>query len=202
MFFNSEQTTTLMGQLFEEARQYFRLQKEYLSLHGTEIMSRLFSTIALWVILILVGFMVLLFGSFALAYWIGDILGSSVLGFAIIAAVLFLGAMLVYVNRVSWIVAPTTRFMVSLFVSNLIVPSQEAIAIEKEHVRQNLEDSQQDLKTTASSILAPLPQPQNKWESFSNLFQHGLTLFRGIQIGMSAIAAARTLFKIGKSKKR
>lgn len=202
MFFNSEQTTTLMGQLFEEARQYFRLQKEYLSLHGTEIMSRLFSTIALWVILILVGFMVLLFGSFALAYWIGDLLGSSVLGFAIIAAVLFLGAMLVYVNRVSWIVAPTTRFMVSLFVSNLIVPSQEAIAIEKEHVRQNLEDSQQDLKTTASSILAPLPQPQNKWESFNNLFQHGLTLFRGVQIGMSAIAAARTLFKIGKSKKR
>ena len=200
MLFASEQTTEQMTHLFAEARDYWQLQKKYLSLHGSEVLSRLFSTIALWAIFILVGFMVLLFASFALAIWIGQMLDSQMAGFAIIAAALLFLTFLVYVNRMSWIVMPTTRFMVNLLASGLIVPTKEAIALEKSHLRQQLDQNEEELRTTASAILSPLPESKNKWDNATHLFQNGLSIYRGIQLGLSVIAAARSLFGRGKRK--
>lgn len=202
MLFTSQQTTEQMTRLFQEGRSYWQLQKQYLSLHSAEILSQLFSKVALWAILILVGFVVLLFASFALAIWIGGLLDSQMAGFAIIAALLSIGALLVYVNRVSWIVVPTTRFMVKLLASNLLAPTQEAIDIEKQHLRQQLTQNQDEMRSTASNLLTPLPEARNKWENATNLLQNGVSVFRGIQIGLSVIAAARSLFKIGKRKNR
>ena len=202
MLFTSQQTTEQMTRLFQEGRSYWQLQKQYLSLHSAEILSQLFSKVALWAILILVGFVVLLFASFALAIWIGGLLDSQMAGFAIIAALLSIGALLVYVNRVSWIVVPTTRFMVKLLASNLRAPTREAIDIEKQHLRQQLTQNQDEMRSTASNLLTPLPEARNKWENATNLLQNGVSVFRGIQIGLSVIAAARSLFKIGKRKNR
>lgn len=202
MTFANEQTTSRMTKLFEQAQRYVSLQKDYLSLNSAEILTRLFSGIALAAILILVGFMVVLFGSFALAYWIGELLGSHILGFAIIAAVLLLAALLVYVNRKAWIVIPTTHFMVGLLASKLTHPSEEAIAVEKQHLRHQLDDNQGELKETANTLLAPLPEARNRWESASNLFQNGMTIFRSLQIGIAAIEAARRVFGLGKKKKK
>ena len=202
MLFASEQTTEQMTHLFSEAQNYWQLQKKYLSLHSSEVLSRLFSTIALWAIFILVGFMILLFASFAVAIWIGQLLDSQIAGFAIIAGVLALGTFLVYVNRMSWIVLPTTRFMVSLLASELIAPTKEAITLEKSHLRQQLNQNEDELRSTASAILSPLPESKNKWENVTQLFQNGLSVYRGIQLGLSVIAAARTLFKKGKRKSR
>lgn len=202
MLFASEQTTEQMTHLFSEAQNYWQLQKKYLSLHSSEVLSRLFSTIALWAIFILVGFMILLFASFAVAIWIGQLLDSQIAGFAIIAGVLALGTFLVYVNRMSWIVLPTTRFMVSLLASELIAPTKEAITLEKSHLRQQLNQNEDELRSTASAILSPLPESKNKWENVTQLFQNGLSIYRGIQLGLSVIAAARTLFKKGKRKSR
>ena len=112
---------------------------------------------ALVLTLILVGSLVLLFGSFAMAYWLGNLTGSTTLGFGIIAAVLVLIAVVVYANRMSWIVLPTTRFMVSLLASSLAVPSQEGIAMEKAHLSEQLDANQRDMKNTATSLLAPPP---------------------------------------------
>lgn len=201
MTFTNEQTTSRMSQLFEQARRYFALQKDYLSLNSVEILTRLFSAIALAAILILVGFLVILFGSFALAYWIGELLGSHILGFLIIAGVLLLGTLLVYTNRKAWIILPTTRFMVGLLASKLTHPTAEAIAMEKEHLRQELNDNQGEMKDTANTLLAPLPEARNKWESASNLLQNGWTIFRGLQIAISAIEATRRVFGLGKKKK-
>jgi len=202
MLFASEQTTEQMTHLFSEAQNYWQLQKKYLSLHSSEVLSRLFSTIALWAIFILVGFMILLFASFAVAIWIGQLLDSQIAGFAIIAGVLALGTFLVYVNRMSWIVLPTTRFMVSLLASELIAPTKEAITLEKSYLRQQLNQNEDELRSTASAILSPLPESKNKWENVTQLFQNGLSIYRGIQLGLSVIAAARTLFKKGKRKSR
>ena len=179
-----------MSLLFEEARQWWGLQKQFVSLSATEVLTRLFSTIALWTILILVGSMVLLFASFALAYWLGDLLGSTMLGFGIIAAGLLLLVTLVWANRRAWIVVPTTRFMVSLFVSSLKVPTQEGIAME----------NQTALRDTAGSMLAPAAEARNGWESATNLLQNGMTIFRGVQIGLGAVAAFRRVF--GRSRRR
>ena len=175
MNFTNEQTTARMTDLFEQARRYLRLQKDYLSLHGVEVLTRLFSAIALAAILILVGFLVVLFGSFALAYWLGELLGSHILGFTIIAGVLLLCTLLVYANRKAWIVLPTTRFMVSLLTPQITIPTQEGITLEKERVHDQLA---------------------------TNLLQNGLTVYRALQLGLSAVAAARTVFGLGKLRRR
>ena len=202
MGITNEQTTVRMNQLFEQARRYLTLQKDYLSLNGVEVLTRLFSTIALAAIFILVGFLVILFGSFALAYWIGSLLDNQILGFAIIAGVLLLCALLVWANRQAWIIIPTTRFMVNLLSTHVVYPTQEGIAVEKEHLRQQIVENQDDIKDSASEIFAPLPQARNRWESANNLFQSGMNIFRGIQIGLSVIAAARSVFGMGRRRRR
>lgn len=201
MFFSNEQNTERMSQLFAEARDFWQLQKKYLSLNTAEVLTRILSAIALWGIIILVGSLVLLFGSFALAFWLGSLLDSNMLGFAIIAAVLALLIFMIYANRVAWIIAPTTRFIVNLLASKLVIPTLEAVTIEKEHTRHQLEQNQEELRTTASTILAPPSEHKDKWENVSNLVQNGFTIFRGVQIGLSAIAAARSFFKIGKRRR-
>lgn len=202
MAISNDQTTTRMTQLFEQARRYVTLQKDYLSLNSAEILTRLFSALALAAILILVGFMVVLFGSFALAYWVGDLLGSHILGFVIIAGVLLLCALLVYVNRKAWIVLPTTRFMVGLLASKITHSTEEGIAMEKERLREQLNDNQGEIKETTSTLLAPLPEARTRWEKASNLLQNGFTLYRGLQLGLSALAAARTVFGLGKRRRK
>lgn len=198
----NEQMTNRMSQLFEQARRYLTLQKDYLSLNSVEILSRLFSAVALVTIFILIGFTVLLFGSFALAYWIGELLGSIILGFVVIAAVQCLCILLVYANRKAWIVEPTTRFMVGLLTPNMPHPSSEGIALEKEHVREQLNTYEDEIKTTSNSLLSPLPQARTRWENASNLLHNGMAVFRGLQLALSAVAAARRVFGIGRKKKK
>ncbi len=204
MTFSNEQTNERMTQLFEEGRRYFALQKDYLSLQSVETLTRLFTAIALTAILILIGFLVVLFGSFSLAYWLGEVLDSAVLGFAIIAGILFLCALLVYANRNSWIIQPTTRFLVSLLAANssLPAPTQEGIELEKLRLQQKLNENQEQIKETANAILAPAQEARNGWDMASNIFHNGMTIFRGVQVGMSIIAAIRTVFNIGGRRKR
>ena len=199
--FANEKTTAQMGHLFDEAKRYWELQKQHLCLNSAEILTRLFSTLVLVLILILVGSLVLLFGSFALAYWLGELLDSMLLGFGIIAGVLLLLALLVYANRYSWIVRPTTQFMVSLLASSLTVPTQEGITIEKAHLRQQMDENLRDLKESANTLLAPLPAAKNRWDSASYWFQNGMNIYRGIQLGASAIVALRTIFNLGRRRK-
>lgn len=196
MLFTSEQLTNRLEQLFHEGRQYWDLQKQYLSLHAAEILTRLLSTLVLLLVLILVGSLVLLFGSFAVAYWLGELLDSTLLGFAIIAGLLLVISLLVYSNRKSWIYIPMTRFVVSLLVSGLPAPSQEAVTMEKAHLREKLDENERELKNTATTLLEPAPAAKNKWDNASNLLQHGLTIYRGVQIGVSLISALRRVFKV------
>jgi hypothetical protein len=201
MMFANEKTTAQIGQLFDEAKRYWELQKQHLSLNSVEILTRLFSTLVLVLILILVGSLVLLFGSFALAYWLGELLDSMLLGFGIIASILLLLALMVYANRRSWIVRPTTQFMVSLLASSLAVPTQDGITIEKAHLRQQMDENLRDLKESANTLLAPLPAAKNRWDNASFWFQNGMNLYRGIQLGASAIVALRSIFKFGRKRK-
>lgn len=202
MFFDSGQTTEQMSQLFSEAKQYWSLQKQHLSLQTTEVLTRLLSAIALWAIVILVGSLVLLFASFAIAFWLGGLLGNTVWGFVIIAAVLFAVTLLVYVNRTAWIIVPVTRFMVSLFASSLASPTREGVAMEKVRVQEKLDESQLQMRETANTLLSPQPEARNRWERAAGLFQNGMSLYRGLQLGLSAIAAFRVIFGKGKRRRR
>jgi len=202
MFFDNGQTTEQMSQLFTEARQYWSLQKQNLSLQTTEVLTRLLSAIALWAIIILIGALVLLFASFAIAFWLGGLLGNTVWGFVIIAAVLFIVTLLVYANRTAWIISPVTKFMVGLFASSLPSPTREAVAIEKVRVQEKLNENQTHMRETATTLLSPMPEAKNRWDRATGLLQNGMSLYRGLQLGLSAIAAFRIIFGRGKSKAR
>lgn len=202
MTITNEQTTSRMSQLLEQARQYFTLQKNYLSLHGVEILTRLFSAIALAAILILVGFLVILFGSFSLAYWIGELLDSHVLGFAIIAVVLLLAAILIWANRMAWIVMPTVHFMIGLLATEVVQPTLEGVVAEKKRLEEQLADSQSEMKDNAHQLLAPQPEARDRWDYAMNLFHNGLTIFRGVQLGLSFVEATRRIFGLGRKRRR
>lgn len=202
MFFENGQTTEQMSRLFTEAKQYWTLQKQHLSLQTTEVLTRLLSAIALWAIVILIGSLVLLFASFAIAFWLGGLLGNTVWGFVIIAAVLLVVTLLVYANRTAWIIVPVTRFMVSLFVSSLTSPTREGVAMEKVRVQEKLDESQLQIRETASTLLSPLPEAKNRWDRATGLFQNGMSIYRGLQLGLSAIAAFRAIFGRGKRRRK
>lgn len=202
MNIENEQTTARMSRLFEQVRHYFTLQKDNLTLHGVEMLTRLFTAIALAAILILVGFLVVLFGSFALAYWIGSLLDSTVLGFAIIAGVLLLVALVVWANRNSWIVLPSTRFMISLFATEVVVPTLEGVKAEQEHLAKQLKSEEEEMKETANAILTPATAAQNRWEMASNLLHNGMNIYRGVQIGLSVVSAARAVFGFGRRRRK
>ena len=200
MILTNEETTSRVSRLLEESKRYLLLQKDYLGLHATEILIKLFSTVALWAILILVGFTVLLFASFALAFWIGDLTGSSVLGFTVITVVLLMIVLLVYANRTSWIVIPTTRFIAGLLAESITNPTQEVISIEKEHIRQEAAKQQETMKASANTLLAPMTESRTKWEQASLLLQNGLSIYRGVQLGLSTVVALQRIF--GRSKRK
>ncbi len=202
MNIENEQTTARMSQLFEQVRRYFALQKDYLSLHGVEMLTRLFTAIALAAILILAGFLVILFGSFALAYWIGSLLDSTIQGFSIIAGVMLLLALLVWAKRTAWIVLPATRFMINLFATEVVIPTLDGVKIEQERLRQQLTSEEEKMKETANGILTPPAASQNRWEMASNLLHNGMNIYRGLQIGLSVVAAARTVFGLGRRRRK
>jgi hypothetical protein len=72
-------------QLFEQVKVYFNLRVNYLRLYVAENLIRFFSAMVLWMVIFLFLFFVLVFGSFAFAYWFSDLTGKLSLGFLIVA---------------------------------------------------------------------------------------------------------------------
>lgn len=196
----NEQTTSQFTHLFEQVRDYLTHQKDLLSLNTVQVLTRLFSMILLWTVLLLVGSLVILFASFALAYWLGNLLGNNVLGFVIIAGVLLLSACIFYLNRRAWVFTPIMGFMVSLLASYLTPPTEEAVVLEKERLTQKIEEEQHEIKETTNTLMNPVHTARNRWESAANLLQNGWNIYRGLQLGLSAVAAIRRVFGLGRKR--
>ena len=104
--------------LFTEVRHYLELQKKYLAMETAEKVTRLLSTVAIAAVCLVLGSIVLLFASFALAYWLGNIIGCNAMGFlSVSVAILFL-MLLFYSNREKWIIIPLARFVIGIFKGN------------------------------------------------------------------------------------
>jgi hypothetical protein len=97
--------------LFDQVKVYINLRLDFLKLNIAEYLIRFFSGLVLWIILFWFIFFVLVFGSFAFAYWFGDVTGKTWLGFLIIAGFYCLLAIIIYAVRRSLIVRPFTRFI-------------------------------------------------------------------------------------------
>lgn len=107
--------TKSFQKLFAEVRCYLELQKKYIAMETAEKLTILLSTVAIAVTCLVLGAMILFFTSFALAYWIGDIVGSPAIGFISIGMALTLLLILFYIQRNKWIVQPLARFVISIF---------------------------------------------------------------------------------------
>ncbi len=100
-----------LTKLFDEVKIYLNLRLDYLKLNVAEYLIRFFSGLVLWMVLFWFIFFVLVFGSFAFAYWFGELTGKLWLGFVIVAGIYLVLAILIYSLRKPMIVAPFTRMV-------------------------------------------------------------------------------------------
>ena len=116
MFSNSKNIESI-GKLLLEFKKYLELQKEFVQLDATEKMTVILSAILIVTVLLLLGSIVLLFLTFALAYYLGDVLGSLSLGFGLISAFILLLTVIFYLNRNRMVIQPMARFMTKLILT-------------------------------------------------------------------------------------
>jgi hypothetical protein len=102
----------LIKRLFEQVKVYFNLRVDYLRLYIAENLIRFFSGLVLWMVIFLFLFFVLVFSSFAFAYWYGELTGHWSVGFLIIAGFYMLLAIVVYALRRALIVKPFTQLII------------------------------------------------------------------------------------------
>ena len=116
MFSNSKNIESI-GKLLLEFKKYLELQKEFVKLDATEKMTVILSAILIVTVLLLLGSIVLLFLTFALPYYLGDVLGSLSLGFGLISAFILLLTVIFYLNRNRMVIQPMARFMTKLILT-------------------------------------------------------------------------------------
>ena len=116
MFSNSKNIESI-GKLLLEFKKYLELQKEFVKLDATEKMTVILSVILIVTVLLLLGSIVLLFLTFALAFYLGDVLGSLSLGFGLISAFILLLTVIFYLNRNRMVIQPMARFMTKLILT-------------------------------------------------------------------------------------
>lgn len=116
MFSNSKNIESI-GKLLLEFKKYLELQKEFVKLDATEKMTVILSAILIVTVLLLLGSIVLLFLTFALAYYLEDVLGSLSLGFGLISAFILLLTVIFYLNRNRMVIQPMARFMTKLILT-------------------------------------------------------------------------------------
>ena len=90
--FSSDKNVETIAQLIEALKRYLGVQKEFLKLSVIEKFVRLITALTLAVVFILLGFAVLFFMSFALAF-------------------------IVFTNRKAWIERPLVRFLADVLLN-------------------------------------------------------------------------------------
>ncbi len=106
-----------VGRLLLEFKKYLELQKEFVRLDAAEKVTVILSVVLIVAVLLLLGSIVLLFLTLALAHYLGDVLGSPSLGFGLISAFVLLLAVVFYFNRDRMVVQPMARFMTRLILT-------------------------------------------------------------------------------------
>lgn len=105
-------------QLFDQIRQYLKLQKELALVKLTGKLSILLSTLLLVVVLLILGTVALFYLLMALAYAIDSVIGSMAWSFAIIGGIALVLLALIAVFRRRLIIAPTVNFLSHLFLED------------------------------------------------------------------------------------
>lgn len=112
---NTDEILESAGETFEYARQYLKLQGDYIRLEAAERISRTTSAIATAVVLGIFSLLVLIMLSLAVAFWLGEKLGSYAEAFLIVAAAYSLLGGLVFFLRKRLVTNPTLQLVLNAF---------------------------------------------------------------------------------------
>lgn len=116
--FSSNKHIESIQQLLLELKNYYKLQKKFVYLDTAEKLTVLLSAIAIAIVVVILVALILMYATFALAYFIGNQLDSLPLGFILVAAGVLVVLLLFYVNRKRLIVQPLARFIARVFFEN------------------------------------------------------------------------------------
>ena len=106
---------TSFSELIEQIKLYISLRMRHYKLSAGEKMIELFSTLTAGMIFWMIAFIIMIFGGFALAFWLGEIFQSPPIGFLIVTGIFILLIIIIYLFRQSLIFDPIARRLVPLF---------------------------------------------------------------------------------------
>ena len=114
---SSDKNVETIAQLVEIIKHYLGLQKEYLKLDIIDKIVRLLTFAALVVVFSVLLVAVLMYLSFAIAFWLASYMGTA-LAFLVVGVLHLLLILLVFFNRHAWIEKPLVRFFANLLLNN------------------------------------------------------------------------------------
>ncbi|MBQ9215823.1 MAG: phage holin family protein [Prevotella sp.] len=113
---SSDKNVETIAQLIEVLKHYLGLQTEYVKLDVVDKVVRLLTATALFLLFFLIIIAMLMFFSFALAYWLGEYV-SMPAAFSIVAGAHSILLLLFFAFRKPWIEKPLVRFLAGLLLS-------------------------------------------------------------------------------------
>lgn len=68
------------------------------------------------------------------------------------------------------------------------------IRAEKIKTRKEIDECTQRIRQQAGGYFKPAPEPQNKWESIMALVNRGMSVYKGVTIGIAVVQYIKQLF--------
>ena len=113
---SSDKNVETIAQLIEVLKHYLGLQTEYVKLDMIDKVVRLLTAFALAVVFFMMLIAVLLYLSFAIAFWLGTFTGTA-LAFLIVGVIHIILFIVFFCMRKKWIEKPLVHFLASLLLS-------------------------------------------------------------------------------------
>ena len=105
--------------LFEDAKDYIDTRVEYTRLYLVEKISKIFADVVTNAIVIICFILAFLFGTFTLALFLSDVLGSHTRGFGCVAILYILLALIVYATKEKYIEKAIINFTIRNYFNKL-----------------------------------------------------------------------------------
>lgn len=111
--------------LFEDAKGYIDTRVEYTRLYLVEKISKIFADLVTNAIVIICFILAFLFGTFTLALFLSDVLGSYARGFGCVAVIYILLALVVYYTKEKYIEKAIINFTIRNYFNKLADKDEE-----------------------------------------------------------------------------
>lgn len=106
---------TSFSELIEQIKLYITLRMRHYKLSAGEKIIELFSALTAGMIFWMIAFIIMIFGGFALAFWLGEIFQSQSIGFLMVTGIFILLIIIIFLFRQSLIFDPIARKLIPLF---------------------------------------------------------------------------------------